>query len=249
MMLGGRRVVITGVGGIGEQVARQALSLGAHVHLVDREAGTLARLADELSCGFTVCDLRDDARVDHSFRAAAAALGGVDGLVAVAGGSGRSVGDGPIDTLTAAALEATLAINLTPAVLALGAFLRHRDPDAASSTVLIGSVLARRPHPLFATHAYAAAKAAIEGVALAAAAHFASQGASINVVSPGLTRTPMSARAQGDDETLRFARSRQPLADDGFVDAADVAAVSCALIANTAVTGQVVAVDAGWSVR
>lgn len=252
----GRRVVVTGVGGIGAAVARHATAAGAQVHLVDVAEERLRLLAAEIDCQYTVADLRTRSEADRAFTAAANALNGgsgrsgVDSLVAVAGGSGRRFGDGPVHTLDESAIEQTLGLNLTPAALALGAFVRHRDPSTVCHAILTGSVLARHPNRLFATHGYAAAKAAIEGLALASASFYADQRVCVNVVAPGLTRTPMSARAQVDPETIDFARDRQPLGDeDGFVDPGSVAAVCCAVLDNPAVTGQVIAVDAGWSVR
>ena len=68
-----------------------------------------------------------------------------------------------------------------------------------------GSVLARSPErEHFATHAYAASKGAIESMSLAAAAYYAPMGIRINVLAPGLVRTPMSQRAQSNEKILSF---------------------------------------------
>lgn len=247
-MLAGRRIVIAGIGGIGEHIAQCAAGLGARLHLIDIDGARASAVAAALDATSSAADLRNFDRTDDAVRQAVSDLGGVDGVVAIAGGSGRAFGDGPVDGLTESALAKTLDSNLTPAALTLGAFLRHRDRNVHGAAVLIGSVLARHPHRLFATHGYAAAKAAIEGLAIAAANYYADQDVSINVVAPGLTRTPMSARAQTDETTRRFARERQPLTVDGFIDPAPVAFACCAVLANPAVTGQVLGVDAGWSV-
>lgn len=244
-----RRLVVTGVGGIGAALARRAVAAGARVHLVDVADDHVAPLAAELGCGYTVANVITRAATDHAFDAASAALGGIDALVAIAGGSGRGFGDGPVHKIDETAIERTLAANLTPAALALGSFLRHRDATVVCGAILTGSVLARHPHPLFGTHAYAAAKAAIEGLAVASAAFYADQEVTVNVVAPGLTRTPMSERAQRDPASVDFAKRKQPLSGDGFVDPAPVADLCLAVLANPVVTGQVIAVDAGWSVR
>ena len=69
------------------------------------------------------------------------------------------------------------------------------------------------------------------------------------MLAPGLTATPMSARAAADPATVAFAARKQPLIG-GFVDADDIAAAAVFLLADEsrAVTGQVLAVDGGWSV-
>ena len=61
--------------------------------------------------------------------------------------------------------------------------------------------------------------------------------------------TPMSARAQGDPEVLDFIRTKQPL--DGWrigqPEDLDAAAVFLMSDDSKFVTGQVLAVDGGWT--
>ena len=264
--LAGRRVVVTGAGGISTAVARRCADDGARVHVISRDAEEIERLrASVPEATGSVADLSDDAATAAAFDAAERAMGLPDGLVAVAGGSARRFGDGPVDALTADAVRATADLDLVTTLLAPREFTARRiaagapapaAPAAAAAAapapaaaVLIGSVLARRPaSPLFVTHAYAAMKAGIEGAARSAAAHYADRGITVNVVAPGLTRTPMARRAQEDPEVSAYARRRQPLAPGGFVDPADVADACAWLLGAGAVTGQVIEVDGGWGV-
>ena len=70
----------------------------------------------------------------------------------------------------------------------------------------------------------------------------------MNVLAPGLVRTPMSERAQGDEEILEFMKKKQPLAEDRLIEAEDVARAAVFLMSDDArcITGEILSVDAGW---
>jgi NAD(P)-dependent dehydrogenase (short-subunit alcohol dehydrogenase family) len=115
--------------------------------------------------------------------------------------------------------------------------------------VNMGSVLAEAPEPRhFATHAYAAAKGAVVAMSRSMAAYYAPHRIRINVLAPGLVRTPASERA-GSPEVLEFIQKKQPLTG-GMVDADDVARAALFLLSEGArsITGEAIAVDGGWSV-
>jgi NAD(P)-dependent dehydrogenase (short-subunit alcohol dehydrogenase family) len=120
-----------------------------------------------------------------------------------------------------------------------------------ASILNIRSVLAWSPSPgFFATHAYAAAKSAVIGFTTSCAAYYASNNIRFNVIAPGLIKTPMSQRAQGDDEILKFIATKQPLDTGGFGMPSDLDAAVVYFLSDQSrfVTGQVLAVDGGWCV-
>ena len=117
--------------------------------------------------GWAAADLTVEADVEAAVAAAVARFGRIDGLFAVAGGSGRRFGDGPIHELTADGWDRTLELNLRSQALTCRAVVRQmlaQEPNSSGtrgSVLLMGSVTASDPAPeLFATHAYAAAKGA-----------------------------------------------------------------------------------------
>ena len=232
--------------------ARRFASEGAAVFVIAKDQGE----CENLDLPFAVADLRDEDATVNAFASAQAALHRIDALYAVAGGSGRRLGDGPLHELSLAAWEGTFAMNATPPFLAAREALRmmlDQEPGESGtrgSLVLMSSVLAYVPAPsLFATHAYAAAKAATIGMARAMAAYYASHGIRVNAVAPSLVTTPMSGRAAADPESVAFAQQRQPLSS-GFLDVSDVTEIAVYLCSDEsrAMTGQVLAVDGGWSV-
>jgi NAD(P)-dependent dehydrogenase (short-subunit alcohol dehydrogenase family) len=185
-----------------------------------------------------------------------ASFGRIDGLFSVAGGSGRRFGDGPIHDVTGDAWDATLSLNLRTQALVCGAVVRQmlaqepNDSGTRGSIVLMGSVTATDPVPaFFATHAYAAAKGAIAALMTTMAATYAADRIRVNAVAPGLTDTPMAARAAGNADIRAFAVRKQPLAGE-LMDPLDVAHAALYLLSDEsrAVTGQLLKVDGGWSV-
>ena len=66
-------------------------------------------------------------------------------------------------------------------------------------------------------------------------------------VAPGLVLTPMAERAARDAEILAFAATKQPITG-GMLDADDVADAIVWALCNPQTTGQVIAVDGGWTV-
>ena len=246
-----RVILITGSTGIAAAGAERAAAEGASVFTVSRTADHARTLAERLpGAGWAAADLTDEGAVDAAVADVIERFGRIDGLFSVAGGSGRRFGDGPIHELTADGWDRTLELNLRSQALVARAVTRRMLAGDGGSIVLVSSVLASRPVPeLFATHAYAAAKGAIEALATTMAATYAPHRIRVNVVAPSLTATPMARRAADDPATVAFARRKQPLVG-GFLAPDDVAHAAIYLLSDEAraVTGQVLTVDGGWSV-
>ncbi len=251
--LAGRRCVVTGATGMAGAAARQFVAEGAEVFVISLDAEENATAG----CGYAVADLSVETAAVDAFAAARDQLGRLDAVFAVAGGSGRRFGDGPLHDVSASAWDATMALNATTAFLATREALRWMldqpaDADGErGSIVLMASVTAFDPSPRwFATHAYAAAKAAVVGLMRTTASYYADRGIRVNAIAPATVDTPMTARAAGDAATVDHLKRKQPLAG-GLIDPDDIAAAAVYLCSRESrmVTGQTLTVDAGWSVR
>lgn len=247
-------VIIGGTTGIGLSAAKAFVKNGAYVVMVGRDLEHVE--AAKTSLGAHAEALSGDATEEAtSLKAIEICLekfGTLDGLYHVAGGSGRKMGDGPLHELTLEGWNKTLALNLTSLMLsnkaAVNQFMQQRS---GGSILNMGSVLGFSPSPQhFSTHAYAAAKAAIIGFSKSAAAYYAKDNIRINVVAPGLVETPMARRAAGDETILAFIKKKQPLEGGRIGQPQDLDGIALYFMSDDSrfTTGQVVAVDGGWSV-
>jgi len=248
-------VVIGGTTGLGLSASAAFLAAGARgVVVTGRDpasaAAALARLGAQAAA--LEGDARDSAHAPAAIALALERFGRFDALYHVAGGSGRRLGDGPLHEITDAGLRATLELNLHSVILSNRAAARQFLAQGTGGAILnMGSVLGWSPSPpFFATHVYAAAKAAIVGFTQSAAAYYAAHNLRFNVLAPALVETPMARRAAADETILKFVATKQPL-DGGRIgrpDDCDGAAVFLLSDAARFVTGQVLAVDGGWCV-
>lgn len=247
-------VIIGGTTGIGLSAARACIAAGGRVVVVGRNAESGAAALAELGerARLVSGDAVDPATAERAIETAVREWGRLDGLYHVAGGSGRKFGDGPLDQISDDGWRATLDLNLTSVFNSNRAAVWQFLAQGSGGSVLnLGSVLAESPAPkFFATHAYAAAKAAIVGLTRSAAAYYAPHNIRFNVLAPALVETPMSARAAGNSEIMAYVSARQPL-DGGRIgqpNDLDAAALYFLSEASRICTGQVLTVDGGWTV-
>lgn len=204
-----------------EEVARQVRELGGEAIALAGDLGDVdapARLVD----------------------AAAAAFGGLDTLVANAG----VAKPGKISDLSLGEWERMFAINLRGAWL----LAKHSYPHLKASrgaACFTSSMSGQVPHA--GSGAYSPTKAALVMLAQTLALEWAPDGIRVNVVSPGMTQTPMSAKMYADP-TIKAAREKLiPLGRIGQpIDIANAIEFMVSPLAGY-VTGQDLCVDGGFS--
>lgn len=254
-MLQGKVIaVIGGTTGLGLSAAKRFLAEGARVTVMGRNPENVEQARATL--GDTARAIAGDAG-DPQCSASAIALaqeafGRFDALYHVAGGSGRAFGDGPLHEVTDEGIERTLSLNLSSLIAsnraAVQAFLAADRPGAILN---MGSVLGFSPAPsFFSTHVYAAAKAAVGGFTKSIAAYYAPRSIRINAIAPGLFKTPMAHRAAEDAGIRSYIRTKQPLDGGRMGRPQDADGAAAFLLSDDAafITGQVIAVDGGWTV-
>jgi NAD(P)-dependent dehydrogenase (short-subunit alcohol dehydrogenase family) len=256
-----RVCVVTGASGIAAAGARRLAAEGAAVFVVSRTGDRARTLAEEVAAsggaaGWAEADLADAGAAEAAIEVAVERFGRIDGLFAVAGASGRRWGDGPIHELSSEGWDRTMEVNLrTQAMTCRGVVRRMlaqepNDSGTRGSILLMGSVTATDPAPeFFATHAYAAARGGTIALMTTMAATYLADRIRVNVVAPGLTHTPMAARAAGDATIRGYAARKQPLAGE-LMDPLEIAHAAVFFLSDEsrAVTGQLLKIDGGWSV-
>jgi NAD(P)-dependent dehydrogenase (short-subunit alcohol dehydrogenase family) len=233
-------ILIGGAGGIGSAAARRLARSGARLVLAGRREAPLQALATELGGEAQVLDARDSAAVETLFEDVLTRHGRIDGAANCAG----SILLKPAHLISDAEFADTLAQNLTTAFHVLrAAAKRMMRQEGGGAIVLCSSVAAQRG--LLNHEAIAAAKAGVEGLALAAAASYARSGVRINCVAPGLTRTDLTRGITSNEAIAKASAAMHPLGRIGSPD--EVASAICWLLdrEQSWVTGQVIGVDGG----
>jgi len=254
--LDGKVAIVTGGGGgIGLATARLFVQEGARVAIFEINPEAAANAVQSISGPGTatsqVVDVTSPSQVERAVGEVISSLGRLDILINVAGGSGRRWGDGPADVCTLEGWDKTIALNLDSVFYcckyALQAMLPHKSGAIVSVSSVLGLVGGDDD---FATHAYAASKGAVISFTRSIASYYAPRGIRANVVAPALIATTMSKRAQESDAIRARLAQLQPLTGD-FGSSDDVAQAALYLASDAAsfVTGAILTVDGGWTVR
>lgn len=245
--LAGRAVIVTAAGGsIGSACARALAHSGASLALNDIDDEALERTAEQVrAMGANVVtlpgDVSDYESVQRMGQAAIGELGGIFGLVNIAGASMPK----PILDMTQAEWAATLQINVTSLFNWAHAILPHMlASDDGGRIVNNSSISAKQggDENSVSRGAYAAAKAAVLGFTRGLAREVAPN-VTVNAVCPGLILNPRtSALLAARPQMLE----RYPMARAG--EGEDIARAVLYFMAADWVTGEVTDVNGGYHI-
>jgi len=244
----GKRVLITaGAAGLGWEMAQAFLRCGASVLVCDIDDAALQAVSGKHEQLYaTRADVADEGSVTALFAEVQQRLGGLDVLVNNAGIAGPT---GPVETLSKADWDRTLAVNIT------GQFLctRLAVPLLKESRGVIVNLSSAAGHLGFAGRsAYAASKWAVVGFTKTLAIELGPFGIRVNAVLPGAVEGPriravIDAKAQSLGRPVEeIARAYEKQACLGrMVSPKDIAnmVLFAASDAAASVSGQALVVD------
>lgn len=198
-----RSVLITGGGGgIGLSIAREFLSSGVSVGLLDRDLDGLRRAASELTDQFpgagvfvAHADVTDDSALRQAVEELVTSLGGLDTLIVNAGVMSRVLFE-DLDTST---LAEALDINVLGAFRTVVAALPSLKRSVSSpSIVTISSAGGLNPRSITGP-AYRVSKAALIALTKVLAVELLPDRIRVNCVAPGGVDGGMSTAFSGDE--------------------------------------------------
>jgi len=192
MNLHDARILLTGAaGGIGQALARELAGRGARLALVDRNGDALEALAASLGVppGTAVpiaADLLDPAGRDAAVATAREQLGGLDGLVNLAG----LLSFRPFSDEEPAVIERIVQLNTVVPMLLTRACLGAMVAQGSGLIVNVGSTFGSIGFAYFAT--YSATKGAIRTFSEALRRELADTGVKVAYIAPRAVRTPLN---------------------------------------------------------
>ena len=247
--LDGRRAIVIGGGsGIGLGSARLLARDGAHVTIAGRTEQKLtdaaAELAGEgLTVAYAVCDAMDGGSVRAAVDAASDSDRRLHIAVVVPGGGGIK----PVLLFDDDEFSEQVDKNVRPVYLLLKYAGQAMVRAGSGSFVAISSTAAVFSAQYLAS--YSAGKAAVDQLVRVAANELGSLNIRVNSVQPGMTRTPTTAGAFANPTMIAAFLAEQPLARSGEVDDIAQAVRYFAGPESSWVTGQLLTVDGGNTLR
>jgi len=247
--LKGRTAVITGGNrGLGEAMAKALANSGAQIALVARDRTRLEQVRSEIAASGAVAEIfvadatREDdvARVAQEIRAR---FGNPQILINSAGINIRK----NLVEFTLDEFRSVLDASLISTFLMCRAFVPGMQGTGYGRILNMSSIMSHVS--LAGRTAYSSAKASLLGLTRALALELATEGITVNGISPGPIGTDMNLALVNSPELYAQFISNIPVSRWGKVE--EIGALACYLCSDAAgfITGTDILIDGGWTAR
>jgi NAD(P)-dependent dehydrogenase (short-subunit alcohol dehydrogenase family) len=247
--LDGQTALITGASrGIGLGIAKALGEAGARL-IVSSKTPRPEAIASLKSAGYQVdylaADMADPQAPAALIEAAVKLAGRLDILV---NNAGIAVG-GDTESYPAEDYRRLMAINLDSVFLACQAALGPMRRQKAGVILNIGSISGYVSNIPQRQVAYNASKAAVHMMTRSLASDYASENIRVNAIAPGYIVTDMTQGGLANPEWARIWNGMTPLGRPGVVDEVAAGALFLCSPASSYVTGEVLVIDGGYTLR
>ncbi len=244
--LDGKVAILTGASsGLGAQFARVLADAGAAVVLAARRLDRLEDLSSSLPRSLAVaCDVAVTSDLTTLMEATLGEFGQVDIVVNNAGISRVLPAlDDDIDEFRRE-VEIDLIAPFELARLAARHMIETGRPGSIINT---GSVLGLVGGGRLKAAGYAAAKGGLHNLTRELASQWARKGIRVNAIAPGWFETEMNEDMFATDGGMNYITDNTPMGRSGRAGELDGALLYLASDASSYTTGQILAVDGGWT--